>query len=496
MKPQFALYFLIIGTIQLGLLLGIFHYQKTHLPLIKSRLWTLSLAVNVLALYTYGIGIFYIEDVSRPPFSFTIANTLFYAASLLQMLFCISLNAPLRKSANQLVALSIIVFLTLFEYLRNNSDFESRTILSATTAFLFYCIQIYALRIHKKTSSSLQINYLIYVSALELFLALSRTAIVSLPDASNNQIHQIQQVPVLLTFVTLFQLVMNTISYIAIGGYWTEKIAIANHQFDLENERIKQLLAEKNKLIYSLSVANRTAATGALAASIAHELNQPLGSSNLNIQLLRRKLESGDVDMHLSHEILEALQNDNSRASTIIQSLRSIFLEEEITYQQVSLKNLIDEVLNIIHPELNSRNIVFKLDLDSQIQIKCIAIQIKQVLLNIFNNAIYSLTSSKRKSKIIQLSATLDSSFIVIDIYDNGDGISNERSKELFELLSGSKKSGMGLGLWLSKHIISHHAGSIENVSTVEGALFRIKLPLPSVSAEIVWSNESDQGQG
>jgi len=486
MKPQFALYFLIIGTIQLGLLVGIFHYQKTHLPLVKSRLWTISLAVNVLALYTYGFGIFNIEDVSRPPFSFTIANTLFYAASLLQMLFCTSLNAPLRKSTNQLAALSTIVFLTLFEYLRTNADFESRTLLSATTAFLFYCIQIYELRIHKKNSYSLQINYLIYATLFELFLALSRTVIVSLPLANISQIHQIQEIPALLTFATLLQLVMNTISYIAIGGYWTEKIAIANHQFDIENERIKQLLVEQNKLIYSLSVANRTAATGALAASIAHELNQPLGSSNLNIQLLRRKLESGDVDLRLSQEILEALQNDNSRASTIIQSLRSIFLEEQIAYQQVPLKSLVDEVLTIIRPELNSRDIAFNSELDSQLQIKCITIQIKQVLLNIFNNAIYSLTYSKNTPKLIQLSVTSDSYFMVIDIYDNGGGISKERSKDLFELLSGSKKSGMGLGLWLSKHIISHHAGTIENVEVAEGALFRIKMPLPSVSAEII----------
>ena len=206
----------------------------------------------------------------------------------------------------------------------------------------------------------------------------------------------------------------------------------------------------------------------------------------MNIQLLRRKLESGDVDLRLSQEILEALQNDNSRASTIIQSLRSIFLEEQIAYQQVPLKSLVDEVLTIIRPELNSRDIAFNSELDSQLQIKCITIQIKQVLLNIFNNAIYSLTYSKNTPKLIQLSVTSDSYFIVIDIYDNGDGISKERSKDLFELLSGSKKSGMGLGLWLSKHIISHHAGTIENVEVAEGALFRIKMPLPSVSAEII----------
>ena len=154
-----------------------------------------------------------------------------------------------------------------------------------------------------------------YATTLELLAALTRIAIFLVPAA---QIREVEQIPAILTVVTIFQLVMNTLSYIAIGGYWTEKIAISNYQFHIENERINQLLKEQNKLIYSLSVANKTAATGALAASIAHELNQPLGSSNINIQLLKLKLDSGHLDPELLKEILISLQNDNTRASTTV----------------------------------------------------------------------------------------------------------------------------------------------------------------------------------
>ena len=473
MKIQLALYFFILGTIQLGLIVGVYHYRENKDYLIKSQYWTVSLIINILAIFVFGFGIIFITNIQRPDLNFTIANVLFYFSSLLQMFFCISLNRVITKKEKIISLITSLIFIYLFDYLRRNSDFESRTILMCIVMSFFYIVQIRQLLLYKKDIQSKQINYLKYATTLELLAALTRIAIFLVPAA---QIREVEQIPAILTVVTIFQLVMNTLSYIAIGGYWTEKIAISNYQFHIENERINQLLKEQNKLIYSLSVANKTAATGALAASIAHELNQPLGSSNINIQLLKLKLDSGHLDPELLEEILISLQNDNTRASTIIKSLRSIFLEEQIEYQNIRLDSLIESVLPIVRPEIEKAHINLEVELSCHPYIKCVPAQIKQIFLNLFNNAIYSLKKSNYSEKLIKLTVAMESSNLQIDFYDNGAGVSEENQKDLFELLSGSKKSGMGLGLWLSRHIVTHHGGTLEYLNAPYGALFRIKM--------------------
>ena len=157
--------------------------------------------------------------------------------------------------------------------------FEIRTSFMCVIASIFYIWQILEIRRTKLKDSSTQLLYMQFASSAELFFALGRLVILI---ASSFTIRQVEQIPQLLILFTIAQLVMNTLSYIAIGGYWAEKFALANAKIQLENEEIKTLLKEREALIGSLLKANKTASTGALSASIAHELNQPLGASSLN----------------------------------------------------------------------------------------------------------------------------------------------------------------------------------------------------------------------
>lgn len=474
MKIQIALYFLILATVQFGLFLGVYHYRRSRESKIKNDYWITSLGVNILGLYIFGFGVLFIENVSRPEFNFTIANSFLYTASLLQTLFCISLNHEIGKRVVRLSILSVLIFFIAFEYLRLNSNFGIRTIFMCVFFISFYLLQIQQLFVYTKGNSSKQITYLKFATVFELLLASSRVIVITAPALT---INAIDQIPSILTFVTVFQMVMNTLSYLAVGGYWTEKVAITNHQFLVENERINQLLKDQAKLIYSLSMANKTAATGALAASIAHELNQPLGASNLNIQLLQRNLDNNQYDLKIVNEILIALQNDNNRASTIIKSLRSIFLDESTDYQVVRLDLLVEDILTIIQPELQKNNIKIELNLTPQLTMRCATAQIRQVLLNLINNSINSLVRSHQKDRTIRLNTSLYFPHIRIDVLDDGPGVPPQAQDNLFELLSGSKKFGMGLGLWLSRHIIVQHGGTLEYIDVPKGALFRINIP-------------------
>ena len=299
-------------------------------------------------------------------------------------------------------------------------------------------------------------------------------------------VKSVEQLPQFLILFTLAQLVMNTLSYIAIAGYKSEEISYAKAKSDAAREaaevkitEMAELLKEKERLIYGLMKANKTAATGALSASIAHELNQPLGASNLNIQFLKMKLERGAFNPEVGKQILDSLEEDNKRAATIVKSLRSIFTEGESNTQTVVLGNLISKVLDIVKPELKSKNIQIQLHADDELLVLVNSSEIEQVILNLLNNAIQALGNSSTLQRRITIEATKADQSVRLSISDNGMGVPFEFKSQLFELLSTTKQTGMGLGLWLCKHIVTRYNGTISYEDTIGGgAKFMIELPL------------------
>jgi C4-dicarboxylate-specific signal transduction histidine kinase len=476
MKPLIALYFFILATIQLGLLLGIYHYHRSQSELRPNRYWMSSLMVNVIALLIFGGGILAIENLQKPEFNFTIANSLFYIAAVFQLLFCKSLIGPISKRLQYGFALSIIVFVPTFEFLRIYGSYEIRTIFMCAIAVLFFSWQIALLKHKREHTPSQQLMYLQYATTVELFFALGRLGVLA---STGLTISKVEQIPQLLILLTIAQLVINTLSYIALGGYWAEKVALANAKSKTENKEIKALLSERESLISSLLKANKTAATGALSASIAHELNQPLGASFLNIQFLQKKLEEGSLSVEQNKEVLSLLLSDNQRAANIIRSLRSIFSDGRIGAEQVEVGALIESVLKITKPEIQSKNIQVVLRLASSTLLNVNRAEIQQVILNLINNATQALTDSLTIPRTLKIESYDVVGGVQILVVDNGPGIPAEAQSHLFELLTDSdKKLGMGLGLWLCQHIISRHGGHIAYEDALGGgAQFAIFLP-------------------
>lgn len=236
---------------------------------------------------------------------------------------------------------------------------------------------------------------------------------------------------------------------------------------------------EKEKLLIdSLVWANKTAATGALSASIAHELNQPLGAVQINSEFMKLQLSSGPLDEALLKDLAEKIVSDNLRAGSIIQSLRSIFNEDNPTANLIDLGDIVQSVLQITSPELSSRHINVKLHLSAPTIAHVNAPEIQQVILNILNNAIQALSTSPQTHKEITIETSRQAENVFFTIADNGPGISQERQSQLFELTASGKRSGMGLGLWLCKQIVTRNGGTImhQDIPT-GGTRFLIQLP-------------------
>ena len=475
MKPLIALYFFILAIIQAGLLLGIYNYYRAQTTVRASKYWMSSLLISVLALIIFGAGVLTIDDVSRPQFNFTVANSLFIAAALFQGFFCISLTRSISRRDFAVAGIGFLIFFVSFEALRRESSFESRTIFMAALASVLYIWQILAIRKKRKLEPSIQLQYLQYVSSAELFFAISRAIILSVQSFA---IRDVGQLPQVLIFFTIFQLVMNTLAYIAIGGYWSEHISKANLRSEMENKEIKELLQERESLINSLLKANKTVATGALSASIAHELNQPLGATHLNIQFLQKKLADGELNPIVQKEVLETLLADNQRAANIIRSLRSIFADEKLASEVVNFSELINSIAGIARSELQMKQIRLQLDFDQNLVLQIHRNELQQVLLNLINNSILALSKVSIEDKCIVITGKYIEEGVEVSVSDNGPGLSDESREHLFELLSASTHQGMGLGLWLCKHIIERHGGKIWYESAPSGgAQFVFTLP-------------------
>jgi C4-dicarboxylate-specific signal transduction histidine kinase len=190
------------------------------------------------------------------------------------------------------------------------------------------------------------------------------------------------------------------------------------------------------------------------------------------------KLEKGAINPELGKEILDSLEADNHRAATIVKSLRSIFIESDSSAEEVQLEHLLSKVLDIVTPELKSKNIQIQLRVDDRLMVKVNPAEIEQVILNLINNAIQALANSGTLQRRITIGATKSDQLVRLSISDNGDGVSAEFKPQLFQLLSTTKQSGMGLGLWLCKHIITRYGGSIHYEDTIDGgATFVFELP-------------------
>jgi len=251
-----------------------------------------------------------------------------------------------------------------------------------------------------------------------------------------------------------------------------------NKKLKKDKAKIEALLGERQTMIKTLLKANKTAATGALSAAIAHELNQPLCASNINIQFLKSKLENGQLNHELCTEILNALQFDNQRAANIVRSLRSIFIENDLDTSKVNVNAIILTILDIVKPELKEKNIQIEYHVDPSLEIQITSSELRQVILNLVNNAIQALSNSATINPLISIDASQHSGTVQISTTDNGPGISKENQANLFEILISTKQSGMGLGLWLCQYMITRHGGSIHYEDALGGgARFVIEIP-------------------
>jgi signal transduction histidine kinase len=229
-----------------------------------------------------------------------------------------------------------------------------------------------------------------------------------------------------------------------------------------------------------LAHVNRFSTAGELTASIAHEINQPLGAIQSNAEAMELELDSPSPDIDEIKEIAGDILRDQGRASEVIRRLRSTLKKAPFELCDIDLNDLVGETVKFLSALAVGRQVELSNSTSSTpLPIRADRIQLQQVILNLIINAMDAMSDMPRAKREIAVQTAHINGYAELSVSDAGSGIPSDKLTNIFEPFFSTKAQGMGIGLSIARTIVEAHDGLIwaEN-QTTGGAVFHIKLPL------------------
>ena len=249
----------------------------------------------------------------------------------------------------------------------------------------------------------------------------------------------------------------------------------------LREHRRRQLAeVQSRQRMAELARVMRFSTAGELTASIAHEINQPLGSILTNAETAQAILKSPSPDIAELNDIVVDILRDDQRASEVIRRMRSLLKKAPFELKNFDLNDVVRETLGFF----SSRAVGRKVELISAITPEALPVlgdrvQLQQVILNLVMNGIEAMKGAPAENRVISIRTSRVENFAQLSVSDRGSGIPEDKLKEVFEPFFTSKAEGMGMGLSIARTIIEAHHGLISAKNrNCGGASFRIRLPL------------------
>jgi signal transduction histidine kinase len=249
----------------------------------------------------------------------------------------------------------------------------------------------------------------------------------------------------------------------------------------VQRRRRRVAEGESRKRYAEMTHMNRRVAMGELSASIAHELNQPLGAIRNNAGAAEILIKADPPRLQEVAEILDDIKRDDQRASDVIARFRKMLQKAEFEVKNMDLNNAITETVRLLDSEASAKEISLRTELDPRLpEVSADRVQVQQVILNLALNAMEAMHSQPANRRVLVIrSARADRSEAEVSVTDTGPGIPAEMLDRVFEPFVTTKASGMGLGLAISRTIVEAHGGHISAESSPGGgAVLRFTLPL------------------
>jgi len=226
---------------------------------------------------------------------------------------------------------------------------------------------------------------------------------------------------------------------------------------------------------------------GELTASIAHEVNQPLGAILANVDAAEMLLDSDNAHPDALRQILADVRRDDLRASDVIRRLRALLAKHETARELLDLNETVTDVEQLLASETRRRNVEAETELDAALpSVVGDRVQLQQVVLNLIVNAMDAVADmpADRRRVTLRTRRALDGE-VVVAVADRGPGIPAAQLDKLFESFFTTKRRGMGLGLSIARTIVEAHGGHIwADSDGRSGTTLHFTLPASAPAAE------------
>jgi PAS domain S-box-containing protein len=247
---------------------------------------------------------------------------------------------------------------------------------------------------------------------------------------------------------------------------------------ELELHRTEEAMREAQA---ALTHVSRVTAVGELAASVTHELNQPLTGVISNSHACLRWLEANPANLEEVRRAVERTLRDGTRAAEVISKVRSLLRKTKVEMAPVNINDAIQEVVALAQPEVRKNEVKLQIDLDPALP--CVngdRVLLQQVMLNLLINAIEAVASVERDQRKLQItSQRSDPADALIAVSDTGLGLGEKSFDDISRAFYTTKPNGMGIGLSISRSIVTSHGGHLwAEPNPDRGATFRFTLPL------------------
>ena len=242
----------------------------------------------------------------------------------------------------------------------------------------------------------------------------------------------------------------------------------------------KQAAIELHEAQTNLAHVARVTALGEMAASIAHEVNQPLAAVVTNAAACLRWLDREPANLTEARGTLQSIINDGNRAGEVIQRVRAL-VNKTTDRKALHINEVVNEVMSLVQHELLSHRVALRLELAPALPpVLADRIQLQQVILNLVVNGIEAMQPVQDRPRELVIRTRQDEARqVLVTVSDCGVGVAAENADRLFDAFFTTKSSGMGMGLSICRSIVDAHGGRLSASGNVgPGATFQFTLPL------------------
>jgi signal transduction histidine kinase len=254
--------------------------------------------------------------------------------------------------------------------------------------------------------------------------------------------------------------------------------------FERRGRRIAEVQSQRKTL--EVIHLNRSAEVGALSASFAHELGQPLSAILISADAVRNFLEEDPSKVERVKQTISDIRDSGQHAIQVIQHMRKLLRRGDVEPEEFDLREAIEDAVRIYSPQAVERHVAIRVHQPAHpFIVRADRVQLQQILLNLATNAMDAMKDTPPAQRVIAIRLVmLKESRVEVTVIDSGPGIPQDKLESVFDTFYTTKEQGTGLGLTIVRTILESYGGTIWAENCIDGgAVFRFTLPLvPSLS--------------